>query len=132
MSASAQEIAGTLLHAERNLLTMLRNGLITPQEYEEQVNAARNDARNESGLPPLDVIKCVDSLSLKGGDVLFIQSSEPLSQCNMDRLTTLVNQHLEAVGIGRVLVILVEDQMEVRSLDEEAMRQHGWVRANKE
>lgn len=75
-----------------------------------------------------DTIKRLQHLTLKDGDVLAIEYREPVAFDVLDRLSKVIKERIGA----RVLVMLVENMGEIRTLDEGAMRAHGWVRASKE
>lgn len=125
----------------------LNNGIISENEYLQIVNQLRAD----EGLAPLAevtatvrgdagtadsidmlaaaTIKRIEVLRPKDGDVLAIEYRVPLTVEQVERLSTAVNEHSQAAGRGQVLILLVENFGQIRTLDEGGMRTRGWVRA---
>lgn len=68
-------------------------------------------------------------LDLKDGDVLvFDKSKAPLRYADIEA----ISKHLGMTGRERCLVVIVQDMDGVHLLDEEQMRERGWVRLEEE
>lgn len=73
-----------------------------------------------------NTIKRLEHLSLKDGDVLAIEFRERVKPEHYDLLAAAIRR----ITGAKVLIIAMDAMTDIRTLDEGAMRAHGWVRAS--
>jgi hypothetical protein len=61
---------------------------------------------------------------IANGDVLVLKQREGLTTDMLERL----GNKMGAMGLNRTIVVVVDKLSDIKSLNEEQMRKHGWVR----
>lgn len=87
----------------------------------------KDNGRNRYEPRVREIIKAIKKLRIQDGDTILLRRGTEIAK--VEHIDNLVKA-CEKAGMDKVLVIVVDDFSDLTILNEKAMAQHGWFRAD--